>query len=472
MNRTVDLPLWLLILILAFAAVTFSSHFLFPSVRWFFRKRMERVVTRLNKRLARPIEPFKLARRHDTIQRLIYDPEVAQAILDYAEEEGVPEAVAFEKAHRYAREIVPGFSTMLYFGFATRVARLISQYFYKVRIGTLNLDELEAIPADDTVIFVINHRSNFDYVLLTWLVSQRSALAYAAGEWARPWPLGPLVRAMGAYFIRRKSLNPLYRKVLSRYVQLATQRGLTQAVFPEGGLSLNGRVGEAKMGLLNYVISGFDPDGPRDVVFVPVALNYDRVPEDNLLVRADVSGRRKFRLGPAVILRHVVKHLIQKILGRFHRFGYALVNFGEPLSLRDFCRHMPGDPTEPLAHELMERIRTVVPVLPVPMVSTLLCGQDGQTLDEINARFGDMAERLRLGGAYVHQPREGAEPSVESALDKLMRRGLLREEAGRYAVTEIGRPLLAYYANSIAHLVDAAAAKPAAIPADATSRAT
>ncbi len=98
MLRTVQLPLWLLLLILAFAAVTFASHFLFPSVRWFFRRRMERVVARLNTRLARPIEPFKLARRFDTIQRLIYDPEVARAIVEHAGREGIPEAVAFQKA--------------------------------------------------------------------------------------------------------------------------------------------------------------------------------------------------------------------------------------------------------------------------------------------------------------------------------------------------------------------------------------
>lgn len=67
MTQTVQLPLWLFILIVVFAAVTALSHFLLPSVRWFFRRRLERAVERLNKRLTRPIEPFKLARRHDMI---------------------------------------------------------------------------------------------------------------------------------------------------------------------------------------------------------------------------------------------------------------------------------------------------------------------------------------------------------------------------------------------------------------------
>lgn len=126
MTSTVTMPLWLLIVILAFAAVTFASHFLFPSVRWFFRRRMEKVVARLNERLERPIQPFKLARRHDMIQRLIYDPEVSKAIIEHARQEGVPENVAFQTARSYAREIVPSFSASLYFGLAIKLAKLIS----------------------------------------------------------------------------------------------------------------------------------------------------------------------------------------------------------------------------------------------------------------------------------------------------------------------------------------------------------
>ena len=125
MTQTVELPLWLFVLILLFAAVTFASHFLFPSVRWFFRRRLERAVSQLNERLTRPIEPFKLARRYDMIKRLIYDPEVTREIYNYAQEHNLPENVAFEKARDYAREIVPGFSAFTDFGLGTRLSRML-----------------------------------------------------------------------------------------------------------------------------------------------------------------------------------------------------------------------------------------------------------------------------------------------------------------------------------------------------------
>lgn len=185
MFSKVELPLWLLILMVLFATVTFASHFLFPSVRWFFRRRAERVVARVNERLTKPIEPFKLARRYDTIQRLVYDPQVIQAINDYAKSENVREDVAFEKARRYAGEIVPSFSATAYFSFGMRVARWLSKFLYNLRVGQFDRAEYEAIDPDATVIFVMNHRSNMDYVLVTHLVSRAGAMSYAVGEWAR-----------------------------------------------------------------------------------------------------------------------------------------------------------------------------------------------------------------------------------------------------------------------------------------------
>ena len=137
------------------------------------------------------------------------------AMSAYAAENAIPEAVVFEEVRGYAREIVPSFSALLYFGFATKAARWFSRLLYRVRVGRVDAALLQ-IDREATVIFVMNHRSNLDYVLVTWLVAHRSTLSYAVGEWARIWPLSTLIRSMGAYFIRRGSGNPLYRRVLAR----------------------------------------------------------------------------------------------------------------------------------------------------------------------------------------------------------------------------------------------------------------
>ncbi|MFP7569883.1 1-acyl-sn-glycerol-3-phosphate acyltransferase [Marivita sp. S2033] len=447
MTSNVTLPLWVFVLIVLFAAVTFASHFLFPSVRWFFRRRMERAVTRLNARLETPIQPFKLLRRHDMIQRLVYDPEVTQAIVEHAKATGVREDVAFERARRYAREIVPSFSAWAYFGFAIRAAKFLSTSLYRVRMVHHDV-RLADIDPDATVVFVMNHRSNMDYVLVTYLAADRSALSYAVGEWARVWPLSRLIRAMGAYFIRRRSRNDLYRKVLARYVQQATGAGVTQAVFPEGGLSLDGSLAQPKVGILSYILKGA-ATANRDVIFVPIALNYDRVLEDTILLKAQETGDRKFRARISVVSRAILRKIWQRVTGRFHRFGYAAVSFGEPVLLSDIAGGVEN--TEALSEMIMQRISDAVPVLPVPLVTTLLLRDGAVTPAQLGVAFAEAV--TALDDAQVHLPRGDCDYAVKFGLRALEERGIVVREEGRVRIADGQYALAQFYANSIKHLM-------------------
>ncbi|HMS96386.1 MAG TPA: 1-acyl-sn-glycerol-3-phosphate acyltransferase, partial [Tabrizicola sp.] len=399
MFGSVAVPVWLLVLILGFAAISFATHFLFPSVRWFFRRRAEKALARLNARLDRKIDLFKLARRSDMVARLSHDAKVVEAAMAHAAEAGIPGDVAFEEARRYAREIVPGFSATVYFGFGTRAAKWLSRLLFKVRVGQVN-EELGRIDPKAAVVFVMNHRSNLDYVLVTWLVADRSAVSYAVGEWARVWPLSALIRSMGAYFIRRSSRNILYRRVLARYVQMATEEGTTQAIFPEGGLSLDGRVGPAKLGLLSYIVEGWTP-AERDVVFVPVGLAYDRVLEDRVLVEAARSGTRSFRNRPLWVAWHALRFLWRRVRGKTKGFGTAAASFGGPISLRAHLAE--GGTVLTLGERLMKAIGAVVPVLPVPLVAEAL-GSGSASRGELSGRIAALSQRLTAAGAVLKLP--------------------------------------------------------------------
>jgi len=458
MTRTITLPLWLFLLIIAFAVVAFSSNFLFPSVRWFFRRRMERVVDRLNRRLDRPIQPFKLMERPDMIVRLTHDPKVAEAVADEAVRTGEPETVVFERARRYAREIVPSFSATIYFGFGIRAAKWLARMLYRVRLID---NRMGPIDPEATVVFVMNHRSNMDYVLVTYLAAQRSALSYAVGEWARVWPLSGLIRTMGAYFIRRRSDVPLYRRVLSRYVQMATAEGVTQAIFPEGGLSLDGRVGAAKLGILSYIVGGARPGG-RDVVFVPVAIGYDRVLEDRVLIGARAAGVRRFRAPLRDIAAFIGRHLWRAVRGRFRRFGDAVVSFGAPVSLAGFAATATGDMTAALADHLMRAIVRTAPVLSVPLVSAAWGPGDATTRAGLTARALALAARLADTGADLALPEGGVPAAVERALAIFaMRRMVIADDDG-LVLTVTGRQIVRFYAASVEQILDAGAAFPGA----------
>jgi glycerol-3-phosphate O-acyltransferase len=451
MTRTVTLPLWLLLLILLFAGVTFLSHFLFPSVRWFVRQRTERVVARLNRRLKRPIEPFKLARRFDMIQRLIYDPAVLRAVAEEARENGIPENVAFERARDFAREIVPAFSATIYFSFGIRLARWLSRSLYRIRLSEIDMAALDRLPPDAAVVFVMNHRSNMDYVLVTWLVSPSGALSYAVGEWARVWPLSAMIRMMGAFFIRRRDRGALYRRVLARYVQMATAGGVTQAIFPEGRLSVDGRMGEPRLGLLSYLVDGAG-ERERDVVFVPVGINYDRVLEDRFLIRAHVTGVRRFRPSLGEVLGSLGGHLWQRMTFRFRGFGTAKVALGQPLSLSEFLAGQPSQGAEALAAEIMARVAAAVPVVPVALVARHLVDGAPRSVDALEALVRDDLSALSERGAVL--PRRGAAKVVEDALRLLTERGVVLQGPEGVARKPGERDLFAYYAGSVAHLFE------------------
>jgi glycerol-3-phosphate O-acyltransferase len=448
MFQMVELPLWLLILILAFAAVTALSHLFFPSVRWFLRRRAERVVARLNTVLERPIQPFKLARRTDMIQRVIYDRDVVEAVQKHAAETGVREDVAFEEARRYAREIVPSFSASAYFGFATRAAKRLSRFLFDVHFAEARPGSLEEIDSEATIVYVMNHRSNMDYVLVTYLAAPRAALSYAVGEWARIWPLQGLIKSMGAFFIRRRSRNQLYRRVLARYVQLSVQAGVTQAMFPEGGLSLTGGVGDPKLGLLSYIVDGYDPEG-RDVVFVPVALNYDRVLEDRVLIAAERRGDRRFRGSVVEATLFTFRYLLRRMRGVGHRFGTAAVVAAEPISLHAIST-VSGTPSpEDLGDALISRIRENIPVPVAPLIARAVLEDAARSEADIVASVKRMTEILGGEGIFLGFDEADTEISVVNELAVMRRRGILTNSDPASPVGD-GSDLLEFYANSVA----------------------
>lgn len=242
MTSTVTLPTWLFVILALLALWALLERLLVPGVRWYLRRKVNRVIREINTRLNVELPQFKLARRQALIDRLFHDSKVQDAIARECGEKGLPHAVVAARVDRYAREIVPAFNAYLYFGAGYWLGKALARLLYRVRLGYADTQAIAAVNPKSSIVFVMNHRSNMDYVLVAFLAAERVALSYAVGEWARVWPLQQLIRSMGAYFVRRNSGDPLYRMVLQRYVQMAVAAGVPQAVYPEGGLSTDGRL--------------------------------------------------------------------------------------------------------------------------------------------------------------------------------------------------------------------------------------
>ncbi len=417
------------------------------------------------------------------------------------------------RVEEYIDEIVPAFSLAFYYELGIKLARAAIFAVYKPVIDKASRDRLAAFPKDATAVFLINHRSNFDYVVVGWALARQVAISYAVGEWARVFPLDALFKAFGGFFVRRNFPDPLYHVVLRRYLQLITRQGVTQGIFPEGGLTRDGALRPPKVGLLDAILQlASDPSFGRELYFVPVGINYDRVLEDEALL-AERRGRDHppsaaekvwGALRMLVLLPFgVAVNLFRVATGRLQRHGYVAVAFGEPQAIsalaaeeglaRDELQNLPDaerrELARRLAQRLMKHIARGIPATPVPLVARVLLEGGAGTRKELASRvralrealsargvpiaLGDEFEAQRRGRSelqeHEHRNRdllrleeelidsEEDETIVRLGVERLLRRGLLEAQAGPQGgrVFAVGkaphaRELLEYYAKSLA----------------------
>ena len=276
-----------------------------------------------------------------------------------------------------------------------------------------------------------------------------------------------LIRAMGAFFVRRNSGNPLYRRVLESYINMATREGVCQAVFLEGRLSRDGRLQNPKLGLVDYMLRRYQQDQDRDIVFIPVGLNYDRTLEDRSLIhalkaKADKKSKRFiFRTTATFIMRS----LVQMILSRWRRYGYACVNFGKPVSVRAYCREQNIDfrqlkradrfpEIEKLCQKLMGEIAGVIPILPVSLVATVFLDamDTGIHILDIERRISRLINDLQANGAPIFDaPKSTRAHAIAEAVNHLMLRRMIAASGDIFRAVPEEAKILSYYANAIGH---------------------
>jgi glycerol-3-phosphate O-acyltransferase len=213
------------------------------------------------------------------------------------------------------------------------------------------------------------------------------------------------------------------------------------------------------------MLRGFDPEGPRDLVFVPVGVNYDRVLEDRtlLLDRSPAQGKSSSGETLAETLRFLRRNARLLIANEWHRFGYACVCFGTPLSTRAWLEEKGLDLASAsretrftavggLAEDLMARIARIVPVLPVSLVASVLADAPDRAWSELELKSEVLARwrALEAGGAYVHVPRGDQDYAVSVGLRMLTLRHAVLVAGGLFRSVPEEVPLLRYYANAIA----------------------
>jgi len=214
------------------------------------------------------------------------------------------------------------------------------------------------------------------------------------------------------------------------------------------------------------MLRDYHPHSDKDIVFIPVGINYDRVIEDRSLIRRlDKSAeKRSAWFIIKTTIGFIFKNAILSRKNRWRRFGYASVNFGEPVSAKQYCETHHVDFStlqtedrflriELLAKSIMNNISQVVPVVPATLMSEVLVINAAEWKSELELKLlcSERIAQLQRAGAPIEISHKALESVLGSALSALAGRGLVEEKDNLYRMKESETDILNYYANSIRH---------------------
>ncbi|MDP1651341.1 MAG: glycerol-3-phosphate 1-O-acyltransferase PlsB [Rhodocyclaceae bacterium] len=401
-----------------------------------------------------------VSHRHTQVEALLGTPEVRAAIAAEVERGKIRLADAQAQARRHVLAIASDYSHSVMRAGEIFLTWLWTRLFDGVEVR--NLDVLTRIAPGQSLVYLPCHRSHIDYLLMSYVI-YRAGLTpphIAAGENLDLPVLGRILRGGGAFFLRRSFKgDPLYATVFAEYLHRMLAQGFPLEFFIEGGRSRNGRMLPPKAGLLAMTVQSFLRWHERPLVFVPVYLGYEKLPEGASFV-GELSGQPKQRESLWGVLSAV------RVLRR--HFGKVYVNFGEPLPLADWldARHPGWRTAAPeegdwqraavgaIAGELTRRINDAALINPVNLVALALLATPRATADAAAlARQIEHLQALLDAGhaAALAAPAEGA-ACIAAALKLVAVHRIEHPLGALIGANANAAALLGYFRNNVLHL--------------------
>ncbi|CAM2007892.1 1-acyl-sn-glycerol-3-phosphate acyltransferase [Acanthopleuribacter pedis] len=288
-----------------------------------------------------------------------------------------------------------------------------------IDVSKEDLNRVREMTKAGPVIFLPCHRSHVDYLVFAYLF-EKEGLNYprfAAGENLSKWPLGPLLRRAGAFFIRRSFKGEvIFPLVFEAYLRHILRERHVLVFFMEGGRSRTGKLLHPKVGMLSMVIDAWRQGIVEDLPLVPVTIDYGKVFEGQSYLR-ERSGKEKEQESLTSVIRS------RKILKRKH--GYIRLRFDEPIYLNQriadegLTKGDLGFKTKiPFVHRLgsdvLNRVNNRVTLTAGNIIAGILLGNHrrGMTLSDLKTLFGVSVRYLKNRGVDLAFP----EPKLELAL--------------------------------------------------------
>ncbi len=393
---------------------------------------------------------------------------------EYAELEGTPIYKVRKKADDYLEEVAAKYNIGAIKLFSIGLTWLFNHIYDGVSVDREGLNRLKVMSQKGPLVLIPSHKSHIDYLILSYILwhNNMPCPLIAAGKNLSFWPLGPIFRSGGAFFIRRTFKGQLlYSRVFSAYINKLLQEGFNLEFFIEGGRSRTGKMILPKLGLLSIIIDAFKKGACEDMVIAPIYIGYDRVLEESAYLHELEGGQKN----PENI-KQIIK--ARRVLKK--RYGRIYIRFHEPLSFRSLLDQMDinldtldrtaeAALVRNLGHRVINSINSVSVVTPHGLVAAAFLNSSKKRISREHLDFAIetyLNYLLALGAELADTLMLDAARAFEQSIDIYVQRKFIEkvslgkdeeDESVVFTVGENKRPNLEYYKNNcIAYFIPAA----------------
>lgn len=404
----------------------------------------------------------KLVAKEAIIDEILRDPQFTMALEELAlETKGTFNDIS-AKARQYLNEIAADVN----YSYVHLVALVLNYLWDNIYDGVVikhdQLNRIREIAGKNPIVLVPMHRSHIDYLLISHIFYNHNITFphVCAGNNMNFWPIGRLVRKCGGFFIRRRLAgNHLYKESLFSYIKTLLKKSHCIEFYIEGTRSRTGKMLKPKFGILSQILRTHHEGACDDILFVPIAINYDQIIEQKSY-RAESRGEEKKKENAAELAK--VSRVISK------KYGKVYIEFAPHLSLNDYLKEKNIDTKQPFSemktvvedfgYHLTYLMNKAAIVTPVSLVALAIMSFHHRTftLDEIIDRihvFKDYLDYKEV--VYSDLIYYSDRWAFNEALTLLKNKGLIREmksfEGTFYTVENQNLVHLDYYKNNILH---------------------
>lgn len=380
-----------------------------------------------------------------------------QALVDHASEGNLDPDSVRKTAGRYLREIAATHSPYVIDLIANAIHSLYRQGYGEIKYSDEEVRRVAELGAEYPVAFLPSHRSNLDRLSLQFMLWENDLPPNhtAGGINLNFFPIGPLLRRTGVFFIRRSFRdNELYKLVLRTYLDYLVEKRFPIEWYLEGGRSRSGKLNPPRFGLLNYMVDAQKRGKAEDIMLLPISIAYDQIQDVPDYAReAQGKGKEGESIG----------WLLSAIRSLRRRYGYIYIRFGEPVSVAEVLASTEIDDEtsvglQKMAFEVMYRIGQSTPATPVSVVSIALLAFRGKAVSatELADECASLVDFIRSRSLPTTESLDLTTPeSVTTMVDWLAEHGNVssHEAVGRrvFWLDEDQMIRVSYYRNTIVH---------------------